>query len=88
VPVAVPDPQLGFVLVVENPGKGMELGDEERPAGLQVAGDDPPPSVDVVEPAQNSVARVDDVELARERVREVVDIAADEVGLDSDPLGD
>src|SRR5687767_7191956 len=73
--------------VVEGPHHRMELRDVEGPARFQEMVDDTSPRVDVRQPSQDAVRRVDDVEAVLEMVREVVELAQNESGIDTEIRG-
>jgi len=60
----------------------VELRHVECAPGLQVVGDDLSPSLDVVEPVDDAIAGVDDVEASVEVLGQVVDVGVDELGGD------
>ena len=82
-PVRVGQPQLAgrHALVLEDVHDRMRLGDEEDPARRDEMRHDPGPRPDVGQPAEDAARRVDDVEVALERRRQVVQVRFDEACL-------
>ena len=85
VPVTVFDPE-GLKFVVEDPHQRMGLHEQKNAPRLQVASYDPAPPPDVLEPAQDPDAGEHDVILSLMDLGEVVDVAADELGVHPDLL--
>lgn len=85
-PVTVFDPE-GLKFVVEDPHQRMGLYQQKNASRLQVAGYDPAPPPDVLEPAENPDAGEHDIVLSLMDLWEIIDVAADELGVDADPRG-